>query len=59
MLDLFKMMRGPVRHMKLIGQHEVHRGLRARNETRLVALKSRNMLYEREHEKPAECLKEN
>jgi hypothetical protein len=67
MLDMFKLMRGPVRHMKLIGQHEEHKALRLRNELRLSALRQRNMLYEREYEKPPqltlsaclESLKEN
>lgn len=53
MLDLFKMMRGPIRHMKLIGQHEEHKAVRQRVEERLAALRQRGMLYEREHEKPA------
>jgi|SRR6185437_6146440 len=53
MIDPFAFLRGPIRHMKLIGQAEEHKALRARNEARLAALKAANRLYEDKRERPA------
>lgn len=55
MIDAFAALRGPVRHMKLIGQHQDHKALRARNEQRLKQLKERGKLFEEDHEKPSNC----
>lgn len=53
MIDTFAFLRGPVRHMKLIGQHQDHKALRVRNEQRLKQLKERGKLFEEDHEKPS------
>lgn len=52
----FPLLFGAVRHMRLIGEDDRHKALRARNETRLAALKATNRLYEVKREPtPAEC----
>jgi hypothetical protein len=46
----FPLLRGAVRHCKLIGEDETYRALRERNEMRLAALKASGQLYEKKDE---------
>lgn len=50
----FPLLRGAIRHMKLIGTDPDHKALRHRNEARLEALKAAHRLYEdKNHESVA------
>jgi hypothetical protein len=46
----FPLLRGPIRHLKLIGEDPRFKELRARNEARLAALKKADRLYEEKRE---------
>jgi hypothetical protein len=50
----FPLLFGAVRHMRLIGEDQRHKALRARNEQRLAALKAANRLYEDKRERTSD-----